>query len=153
MDKLFIHVQESYQRWVIQAPWNLLLNSVVEWSVLFDRTSYSVNSNLYFCLQDQVRRQIFGIELLYSMSSETLVWCFYKVLMKLISHIDFLIHSLNTWTFSTILRHQKSNRFKVSGGSHLPTASETIKQSRFTACHVKNSGSFSIHWKNKQSTT
>lgn len=104
----------------------------------FDRTSYSVSSNLYFCPQDRVCWQIFGIELLYSVSSETLVWCFYKVLVKLIFHIDFLIHSFNTWTFSIVLRHQKSNPVKISRGSHLPTALETIKQNRFTVSFEEN---------------
>lgn len=98
----------------------------------FDRTSYSVSSNLYFCPQDRVCWQIFGIELLYSVSSETFVWCFYKVLVELISLIDFLMHSFNTWTFSIVLRHQKSNPFTVSGGSHLSVALETIKQNKST---------------------
>lgn len=98
----------------------------------FDRTSYFVSSNLYFCPQDRVCWKILSIEPLYSVSSEILVWCFYKALVKLISHIDFLIHSFNTWTFSIVLRHEKSNPFKISGESHLPGALEIIKENKFT---------------------
>lgn len=56
---------------------------------------------------------------LYSVSSETFVWCFYKVLMEWIAHIDFLVRPFNTWTFSIALQLRKSNLFKSLEG-HIP---------------------------------
>lgn len=74
-------------------------------SALTTRTLSNFKS-IFFCPQDWVCWQIWGKELLYFVSSETLVWCLYKVLVKLIFQIDFFIYS-NIWTFSIVLRHQK----------------------------------------------
>lgn len=119
----------------------------------FDRASYFVSSNLYFCPQDRVCWQILGIELLSSVSSETLVWCFYKVLVKLISHRDFLIHSFNTWTFTIVLWHQKSNPFKVSGESLSQLLWKPWKRTNSQTCLKNSTGGLSNHWRNIQTTS